>query len=97
MAGAAADHGQLQQDGEAAWFGLAIPPCSLDHRKYSSVTGTAVPVFYCNSASMASISDWACRLPVRRAEAIPSCNICFASPDLSARTRVWAAMKYPAV
>ena len=34
---------------------------------------------------------------VRRAEAIPSCSIFFASSALSARTSVCAAMKYPAV
>ena len=33
----------------------------------------------------------------RRADAMPSCNIFLASSALSARTSVWAAMKYPAV
>ena len=48
---------------------------------------------YPSSASIASISDCACKLPVRRADAMPSVSIVLASAIRSARASVCAAMK----
>ncbi len=50
-----------------------------------------------NSSSMASISERACWLRVRCAQAMPRCNIALASSLRSERASVCAAMKYPLV
>src|SRR6202011_3934102 len=57
------------------------------------IGASATPGYGLSSANIASISDCACRLPVRRAEAMPSVSIFFASSCRSALASVCAAMK----